>query len=302
MLKSTTIKNRVLCLILVCAVELCVVPCISQASQGNSPCGADKLKIVERCLQFPPVIEPLKLGEENEIPLLLNGFKVISAEARWMYYTKTGSLPFSMHKKKVKVLYHADGSAYVKISPKKFGRIQLSIGACFEDGSFAEAIIDAEVIFPDRKPEKFLIARGAWSGCTITSGTIYLDLSKSFKGEIICPIILYKGEVHRVRIPAKDVSFKLITASENDPPIILDESTGSIEALHIGHALIQATFQGLSNLTCVAVVKDARFTGNGTACSELVPAGMTAPLTGYEGLREKVKAWNEARQHKQPQQ
>ncbi len=296
MLKSMTINHWVLCLILVCGGGFCVVTGISQTTQDEMPGTAYKVKgIVYGRLQIPPLTKPLKLEEANEIPILVNGYKVHSAFAKWSYYTTDGNLMPPDDGNEVTVMYHADGSAYVKIVPEKLGKLQLSIVASFDDGGLANARADAVVVYPDRKPEKIYVTTTG-RGDFRTSRTIYMDLSEMSKMEHLFPRALYKDAVHPVPIPATDVSFMLITTTENDPPITIEESTGIITALHIGHALIQTTFQGFSVLTCVDVLEDAKFTGEGTVCNELVPAGMTAPLTGFEHDRPLFGG------HKKPQQ
>lgn len=235
-------------------------------------------------LQIPPLVHPLKLEQANEIPILLHGYKVFGADLSWSYYAYGYSIPSEgFGSKDITVQFHDDGSAYVNFIPERLGKVQLSISACFEDGGMDDAEIDAEVVYPDRKPEKlYIISRQ--SDDDRPFGTIDLDLSKAFRTERIFPKARYYGASHLVPIPVKDVSFKLITAPDSDPPISLDEKTGQITALHVGHALIQTTFQDLTVLTCVAVWENANFTGEGTVCAELVPEGMTPPSSGFENL------------------
>jgi hypothetical protein len=74
----------------------------------------------------------------------------------------------------------------------------------------------------------------------------------------------------------------LFTANDSDPPISFDETSGKITALHIGHALIESTFEGFSDLTCIDVMENASDGGDRTNCHELVPAGMKAPESGID--------------------
>jgi hypothetical protein len=177
-------------------------------------------------------------------------------------------------------MYNADGGAYIQVVPEKIGKLQLTVVACFADGVPSIARTDAEVVLPERVPEKFLVARGG-TGHTRTAGTIEMDLTEMFNKVALDPLAVYKGADHPVPIPGKYVTFKVISAAEDEPPISID-NTGRISALHIGHALIQTTFQGLSTLTCVDVISNARFGGSRTVCRELVPEGMTAPTTGID--------------------
>jgi hypothetical protein len=282
MLKSRRINKWVLCLILACGGGFFAVAGMSQATQDEASGTAYTVKgIVNGRLQIPPLTQPLKLEEENEIPILLHGYKVHSADASWSYYYTNSQLAPEDDAKELTVMYHEDGSAYVKIVPEKLGKLQIAMAVYFEDGGGDVARVDGEVVYPDRKPEKAYVTTEQRGDFQI-SGTIYLDLSERSKMERLLPRALYKGAAHPVPIPLADVGFKLTTTKESDPPISIDNSTGIITALHIGHALIQTTFQGFSVLTCVDVMKNASDGSDRTVCPELVPAGMTAPLTGFE--------------------
>jgi hypothetical protein len=57
-----------------------------------------------------------------------------------------------------------------------------------------------------------------------------------------------------------------------------------ITALHIGHALVQATFEGVSTLVCLNVQENASDGSDRTVCPELVPEGMAAPKSGFENM------------------
>jgi hypothetical protein len=82
----------------------------------------------------------------------------------------------------------------------------------------------------------------------------------------------------------KFLTFKVIAADENNPPIAFNGTTGVITALRIGHALVQATFEGVSTLVCVNVQEDAGDGNDRTVCTDLVPPGMTAPKSGFEDM------------------
>jgi hypothetical protein len=134
---------------------------------------------------------------------------------------------------------------------------------------------------------RFEDRKGSWllggGGQTQSSGTIYLDLSEMSSHSGLGPMAIYHGAAQPAPIPPKYLHFKLITANGGDPPISIDETSGRITALKIGHALVQTTFEGLSDLTCVDVMENASDGSDRTNCQELVPAGMAAPLRGYEG-------------------
>jgi len=282
-----TMNPLALGLLLLCVSEFSAAWGICATSptavQNVSPCAQD-VKIVQGRLEIPALKHPLKLEEANEIPIVVHGYKVYSANASWSYYTNSGDLWPPDDEKVVAVLYHGDDSPYVEIIPEKLGKLRLGISSCFEDGGAASASVDAEVVFPEREPEKLLVAK-LGGGYDDTSGTIYMALTERPKRRGLVPLLVYKGASHPTPIPAEKITFKVISANESAPPISIDKSTGEITAHHLGHALVQTTFNGLSTLTCIDVLTDARDGSDRTVCAELVPAGMVAPTTGFDANR-----------------
>ena len=263
-----------------------------QVPQEASPCSIDRAKgVAEGRLQLPSLAHQLKLAEANEVPVLLQGYKVHSANAVLRNYNSHGGLESPDDSVEVAVKYHPDGGAYITIVPEKLGKIQLSIAACFADGTLSNAWGDAEVILPDRKPDSLYVISNQ-SSDDRPSGTIYMGLVRGPKKERLFPKALYQGAHHLVPIPPSLVSFELITAKGAEPPISIDVSSGTITPLHRGHALIKSTFEGFSVLTCVDVMEDASDGSDRTVCKELVPEGMTSPLSGFEddGQQPRVKA------------
>lgn len=134
----------------------CAIP--EQAAQEASPCANGK-EIPEGRLAIIPLKQPLKLEEANEIRISVHGYNVHSANVSWSYYTVNGDLWSPDARMNVTVMYHADGSPYVRIVPEKLGKLRLALSACFDDGGSAVDSVDAEVVLPERKPEKLLVAK-----------------------------------------------------------------------------------------------------------------------------------------------
>jgi hypothetical protein len=287
-LKLRTFNRRMLYLPLIIGSALFGALGFSQTPQEANRTNTYRVKgIVHGRLIVPPLAHPLKLADENEVPIQLQGYKVHAAYISCRYYDAAGNPSYSNDDAGVIVMNRPDGASYVNVVPEKLGKAQFHFEVQFEDGRAESASLDTEVVFPDRKPEKFLVARGG-SGYTETSGTIYMDLSDS-RERWLDPIAIYNVAAHPVPIPARYVHFTLIAATKNDPPVSIDESTGKIRARHIGHTLVQATFEDLSVLTCVDV-KELASDGNEHAnCQELVPAGMAQPLSGFEGKKPPSK-------------
>ena len=237
-------------------------------------------RMVHDRLEIPHQSQPLKLGQENEVAILLNGHKVNKIYTRFDYLDADGNPLFSGTESEATVTYHPTSDADVKVVPEELGKAKLHFEVRFEDGAVQAEVLETETVLPDEKPAKFLIARGAGPGRT--SGTIYLDLSPMSNHATLGPMAIYQGAIRSVPIPATYVRFKLIAANEGDPPISIDEASGKITALHIGHALVESTFEGFSDLTCVDVMQNASDGGDRTNCHELFPAGMKPPESGID--------------------
>jgi hypothetical protein len=65
----------------------------------------------------------------------------------------------------------------------------------------------------------------------------------------------YGNEKEQIQIDPAFASFQVRTAN-NAPIIALDKSTGSIKPLQLGEALVETSFGGWTNLTCVVVKND----------------------------------------------
>jgi len=171
-----------LCLLLVCGSGFCTVPSISAsmllAQQEATPGSAYRVKgAADGRVQMPRLSAPMKLGEPNEIPLQLHGYKVHAAVATFHYYRDDGVLIPPDGSTELTVMYHPDGSAYVNITPEKLGKLQLHMAVFFEDGKVDAANLDTEVTLPNRKPAQLYL--GASMDISKVSGTIYMGLSEA---------------------------------------------------------------------------------------------------------------------------
>ncbi len=264
--------------------------CVAQdlpSSATNDP--YQTTSIVDGRVTLPAQSSPLRLAESNEIPLRLNGYAVHSAEASLSYFGKQGSPGPIQSSSVVAVMHHADGSAYITITPEELGKVEVIVAIDFEDGAFESERMDYSVVLPNRKPQAFYVRESGLSEPNALF-TIYLNLSEQDRRSEIEPIARYEGMGRPIRLPVDVAAYKLIYVG-NEAPVEFDESTGSITAQNVGHVLIESSFDGLTYLTCVAVQKTQDDGSDRTNCSELVPSGMTPPATPSisEGPRVKPR-------------
>jgi hypothetical protein len=293
MLKGTNCGKRIGNLsgpfVICCAAILCVTYSPVNAQEKTPEPSYLARSIVKGRLELSHQTEVLKLGRPNDVPVQLHGYAVHSAFASFTYFDSSGNTLFYGPDTEVTMKHHSDGSAYIEVVPERAGKAELQLGVFFADGGAQSATVVAEVTLPDEKPEKFLVNRGG--GSDRMKGTIYMDLSAMSNHINLEPMAVYSEHVGPVPIPDENVQYKTISANPADPPIRMDPSTGRITALHIGHALVQSTFEDFSELICVDVMEDASYGGDRTNCAELVPSGMAAPPWGDEGkkLPKKIK-------------
>jgi hypothetical protein len=81
------------------------------------------------------------------------------------------------------------------------------------------------------------------------------------------PVVWYQEHRRPVPLSAGDVKFRLHQAP-GDTVVRLDETTGEVSALHLGHALIETSFAGVKSETCVVVMADLT-AGDSSNCKEL---------------------------------
>ncbi len=259
--------------------HLCLLSGGACDAQGSSSRSTEKqyqtTSIGDGRVSILALSDPLRLAESNEIPLRLNGYAVHSAEASLSYFGKQRSPGPIESSSVVAVMHHADGSAYITITPEELGKVEVIVVIDFEDGAFESERMDYSVVLPNRKPQAFYVRESGLSEPTALF-TIYLNLSEQDRRSEIEPIARYEGMERPIRLPVDAAAYKLIYVG-NEVPVEFDESTGEITAQNVGHVLIESSFEGLTYLTCVAVQKTQDDGSDRTNCSELVPSGMTPP-------------------------
>lgn len=224
---------------------------------------------------------PLILEQANRIPLTLSKDKIHDVEVR-LYYDRPDGIylrPPHSFLQDQNILSDADGNAYINITPTRLGRMHADITVSFADGLVDLTHFDADVVLPERQPEKLVVA--------IMSGDeepneVFPMISLVLPNQLdrigaLYPWVYYSGDPDPVPIPAEDVQFRLIYGTDNGPSISFDKATGQFKAVHLGHTMVVTTFQGLTAMTCVEV-KRPTDPYDLTLCRELVPPGMK-PLT-----------------------
>ena len=252
------------------AVSHFVCSALISAAWPQSP--QERHMVVGR-VQIPAVTQALKLAEPNPISIRVVGERITSVSARWTYYVGNAPHPADEEDSVLPVSYDSSGGAFVSATPLKLGKAQLTLFVSFADGGVERTRINVQVVQSQQQPERLVVTPGGGNNRG-NHPVISLDLSDAHRTIDLFPAAIYKNVTSPVRLKAPDVTFKLINSSGAAAEI--DPSTGIITARHVGQALLETSFGGVSTLTCIDVMNDVRL-GPSSRCEELLPPGRSLP-------------------------
>ncbi|WP_263416048.1 hypothetical protein [Terriglobus albidus] len=218
----------------------------------------------------------LKLAEENEItfrPRVAGLTEVETEQLR--YVTERNSsvtLPFRPEGgwAKVPLLYHPDGSASIKVTPRLLGRLALRIVARFPDGGVTNSEIMLNVEPPNRSPEKLTVGDSPW---------VRTFLGPKEPVRFLPISAIYKNVKEEVTINPAFASFHVRSENNASPAIAIDPARGMIKPLGAGEALVETSFGGWTNLTCVIVKENRESSFRNEGCKLMLRPGETVGMS-----------------------
>jgi hypothetical protein len=269
------------------AGSICSSAAFGQSTEHKvAPDGYSVTGRVTGRVSLPVATGSLRVAEPNEIPLDLHGYSVHSVDIDTSYRDTNGQLmPSEKDESDLALLHHPDGTAFVITVPPEPGNINVDVTVYFADGKRGRVNFNTVAVLPDDGPRKFYVTSPG------AAGTIYMDFSEMGRTATLVPMAKFGGTADPVHIPLDLVRFKVIAPRGKSASVSVDSAKGEVTAVHLGHALVLATYRGSSALTCINVQQSAADGSDRTVCSELVPPGMTAPASGYEnaGPPPKIK-------------
>jgi hypothetical protein len=242
----------------------------SQSSGQARPAPLPDLMSSHGRLKIETPSAPLRLGEEARLVVSLVGPPVRYVSAA-QHLTENGGGPCGGGERdQASFDRNADGSPSLRFVPQCLGKIRIHVAVIFSDGGMDYQDVPVEVI-AGRSPETLKVGLNA-----LPNGVLMMDLSERLRRSRLWLTATYTGVKQPQPVPAKDARFK-VTMAKGDPVVRVDSETGWIDALRIGHALIEATYGGLSQTTCVVVMEHAEFTfSDRSNCEELRGSGETS--------------------------
>ncbi|HEY1213362.1 MAG TPA: hypothetical protein VGE93_06985 [Bryobacteraceae bacterium] len=144
----------------------------------------------------------------------------------------------------IPVTYHPDGSTSIKIVPRLLGHIVLRIFAIFPDGGTTNSEITLNIRPSDQSPEQLIVG-------DFPLIRTFLDPKAPIRSLTVRAI--YKNLKEEVTINPSFASFHVRNPNNSAPVISMDAAKGLIKPLRIGDALVETSFGGWTNLTCITV-------------------------------------------------
>jgi len=216
----------------------------------------DDLQIASGRLLVHPPAHPLLLGEKNPIEITLKDPHVTCLMAIGGTFVGDGDNGCSQ------VQRHPDGTTYVEVVPTQLGEMELAFMVVFADHALENESIHIAVV-PFGPPQRLDVGMMMNNGQSIK----FLMVGESFR---ISGEAKFRGVDSPVTIPEKDLKYRVIQ-TKGIPAIRFDPSTGTLVAERVGDALIESSYAGTQQMTCVMVREHWGYTpGN---CEELREGG-----------------------------
>jgi hypothetical protein len=246
-------------LILLAGIAVCLQPeTMAQSTSQSQEVESGKVRLfrADGRLEVEAPLQSLRLAEEGEVPLRIHASGLAKVESQQLIYAPKDmetrlvpSIPkggFAV----LPILHRSDGSAYVKVTPRHLGKVVLKFRAYFPDGGYTNTETILNVGPPARSPLRLIVGQPGIPANNIREMRLYLQGGLSKDALTIGAI--YDNVKEQIQIDPTLASFVVRTAN-NVSVIDLDTSTGRIKPLQPGEALIETTFGGWSNLSCVLV-------------------------------------------------
>lgn len=299
MLNSNVVNAAVLCALLTSGSDPnCVKPIPEEPAQPQSQqlevqrqALASQVASSKRPLPFSApdrldVAAPshnVKLAEENEITLRPRVAGLTEVETEQVRYVPdrmaSRTDPFYPEGgwAMLPLVYHPGGSASIKVTPRALGRLALRITARFPDGGVTKSEILLNVQPTDQSPEKVVV--GDWGDPSNDARWVRVVLGPKGQPSGLTVRALYKNVKEKVRIDPSFASFHVRSEGNTSPVIAIDNARGLIKPFRAGEALVETSFGGWTNLTCVIVKDrdDPNFQSQG--CKSMLRSGETVGMS-----------------------
>ena len=228
----------------------------ASANKDNPP--PDFLSVKSRLTVRVPG-QALRLGEENAFEIALKGPDLQRLVVIQGQKDSFGNpVDLGDQGQEPSLQRRPDGTNFVSVVPVGLGNVEFDFVASFIDGGFETETVTANVV-ASRPPRRLEIDSMLFGDRSMQ----YLEVGQQ---KILWIKAYFEGVPNPLTIPAKGMQFK-VSQTKGEPAIRFDSTTGTINSLRLGHALIESTYAGVQQTTCV-LVKESDFFDRGN-CEEL---------------------------------
>ncbi|HEY0786373.1 MAG TPA: IPT/TIG domain-containing protein [Acidobacteriaceae bacterium] len=295
-LASNDVNQSVLCLLQSSGSQVCnsgggspaVVPAhpqaaAQQAEQGTPATrGAPKARFDASVITLATPDKKITLGEPNQIDLKLASGDITvlhTHQVRFFQGSQDAPVLIEGSVKDTPILSRPDGRNYIVVVPLHLGRTGLDVFGEATDGTIFHQVFLLDVKPPLRPAASLTVSVGGQPGDN--AGTIYLHSDRPARTFLV-PQVSYPGLGTKVELDASAVQF-LVRSRVPGAVVMVEKTTGILRPIAPGHALIETSFGGAKNLTCVVVTDKERFYER-TRCEELLAPGekLSLPSTALQ--------------------
>lgn len=205
--------------------------------QGQEAARPTDLLSAQGRVQVVAPNQPLRLGEKTAIEVRIQGPKVLKIFSM-QALAEVDAVPGPAVKggeQELTLDRHADGSTWVTLVPEAIGEVRIAFIFIFADGGMDLPQTTVHVA-PDGPPSGLQIEAGG----PVVRNVLFMDLSPAQGKRRLWTSATYPGVAAPLYISDKDLRFR-VTTNKGLPAIRLDAGTATIEALRLGHALIEVS-------------------------------------------------------------
>jgi len=237
-------------------------------------------------LNCESVPKTMDLALANRVPLDLSGQSVKLVRAGWQD-AEPGDPEWAPFHDDATVDLQTGSTEgqFINVIPTRLGNQRLTITAFLTNGSVANCRALVLVKGGAKTPDTFFLSRSYGGGSWHPAQLVVLDLSPQFSKTGFQPVATYTDTKKTIELRAREVDFQILTAPGEKSPIKLDPSTGRIEAISLGKAVIEASFEGHSTHTCV-IVRESVVAGSPLNCADIAPETTPVPTVRLKPLKE----------------
>jgi hypothetical protein len=141
-----------------------------------------------------------------------------------------------------------DGLAAIQIVPLALGKVQVEVTGRFADGGIYARATVVDVLPPRDPPARLIVKHLGGSDFP----RVVMAMKGGSRNEGFFIFAAYPALAHPVQIDPKYVQFRIVGRKESSP-VRLEPSTGALTPVHPGQVLIETSFGGRMDRTCVDV-------------------------------------------------